>query len=42
MKTPWSVSTLTDFGRVRLPKTFFMRDFLFSDIALSPRRAFRV
>ena len=33
MKTPQSVSTLTDFGRVRLSKTFFMRDFLFSDIA---------
>lgn len=24
---------LTEFGRVRLSKTFFMRDFLFSDIA---------
>jgi len=33
MKKSWSVSTLTDFGRVRLSKTFFMRDFLFSDIA---------
>ncbi|MBX5282162.1 hypothetical protein HJB90_14305 [Rhizobium sp. NLR10a] len=33
MKKPASVSALTDFGRVRLSKTFFMRDFLFSDIA---------
>jgi hypothetical protein len=33
MKTPGSVQTLTDFGRVRLSKSFFMRDFLFSDIA---------
>jgi len=28
-----SVSALTDFGRIRLSKSFFMRDFLFSDIA---------
>lgn len=33
MKQPTSVTTLTDFGRVRLSKSFFMRDFLFSDIA---------
>jgi hypothetical protein len=33
MKKSWSVATLADFGRVRLSKTFFMRDFLFSDIA---------
>lgn len=33
MKKPISVTSLTDFGRVRLSKTFFMRDFLFSDIA---------
>lgn len=33
MKKPTSVATLTDFGRTRLSKTFFMRDFLFSDIA---------
>jgi hypothetical protein len=33
MKSPQSVASLTDFGRVRLSKTFFMRDFLFSDIA---------
>ena len=33
MKKPGSVQTLTEFGRVRLSKTFFMRDFLFSDIA---------
>jgi hypothetical protein len=28
-----SVQALTDFGRTRLSKTFFMRDFLYSDIA---------
>lgn len=33
MKKPVSVQSLTDFGRVRLSKSFFMRDFLFSDIA---------
>ena len=33
MRKPTSVQTLTDFGRVRLSKSFFMRDFLFSDIA---------
>lgn len=33
MRKPTTVQTLTDFGRVRLSKTFFMRDFLFSDIA---------
>jgi hypothetical protein len=33
MRKPHSVSALTDFGRVRLSRTFFMRDFLFSDIA---------
>jgi len=33
MKKPVSVTALTDFGRVRLSKSFFMRDFLFSDIA---------
>ena len=33
MKKPSTVTSLTDFGRVRLSKTFFMRDFLFSDIA---------
>jgi len=33
VKRPSSVQTLTDFGRVRLSKSFFMRDFLFSDIA---------
>lgn len=33
MKKPISVSSLSDFGRIRLSKTFFMRDFLFSDIA---------
>lgn len=33
MKKPSTVPALTDFGRVRLSKMFFMRDFLFSDIA---------
>ena len=33
MKKPQTVSALTDFGRVRFSKSFFMRDFLFSDIA---------
>jgi hypothetical protein len=33
VKPPGSVATLTEFGRVRLSKSFFMRDFLFSDIA---------
>ena len=33
MKKPSTVMALTEFGRVRLSKTFFMRDFLFSDIA---------
>tara|TARA_R110000868_G_scaffold1158_8_gene8933 strand:- start:24375 stop:25007 length:633 start_codon:yes stop_codon:yes gene_type:complete len=33
MKRPSSVSALGDFGRERLSKSFFMRDFLFSDIA---------
>jgi hypothetical protein len=33
MKKPKNVNALEDFGRIRLSKTFFMRDFLFSDIA---------
>lgn len=33
MQKPESVSGLTEFGRIRLSKSFFMRDFLFSDIA---------
>src|SRR3984957_13255533 len=33
MRTPRSVRTLEDFGRIRLSKSFFMRDFLYSDIA---------
>lgn len=33
MRKPTTVQALSDFGRVRLSKTFFMRDFLFSDIA---------
>lgn len=33
MRKPVSVRSLEDFGRVRLSQSFFMRDFLFSDIA---------
>lgn len=33
MKKPTSVSALNDFGRIRLSRYFYMRDFLFSDIA---------
>jgi len=33
MRTPKSVKSLEEFGRVRLSKSFFMRDFLHSEIA---------
>lgn len=33
MKTPNSVATLEDLGRVRLSSSFYMRDFLYSEIA---------
>ena len=33
MRKPETVKALDEFGRVRLSKHFFMRDFLFSDIA---------
>lgn len=33
MRKPISVNALTELGRIRLSDTFFMRDFLFSDIA---------
>ena len=33
MKSPKSVSKLEEFGRVRLSRNFFMRDFLYSEIA---------
>ena len=33
MKSPKSVKTLENFGRVRLSKSFFMRDFLYSEIS---------
>lgn len=33
MKPPASVKTLEEFGRVQLSKSFFRRDFLFSDIS---------
>ena len=33
MRTPKSVKGAEDFGRIRLSKSFFMRDFLYSEIA---------
>lgn len=33
MKAPKTVAALSDFGRIRLSQHFYMRDFLFSDIA---------
>lgn len=33
MKTPQSVATLEEFGRQKLSDTFFMRDFLYSEIS---------
>ncbi|MBR0553343.1 hypothetical protein [Stakelama marina] len=33
MKKPQTVNALTELGRVQLSRTFFMRDFLYSDIA---------
>lgn len=33
MKSPLSVKTLEDLGRVQLSKSFFMRDFLYSEIS---------
>ena len=33
MKSPKSVKALEDFGRIRLSKSFFMRDFLYSEIS---------
>src|ERR1700704_1338563 len=33
VRTPKSVKGAEDFGRIRLSKSFFMRDFLYSDIA---------
>jgi hypothetical protein len=33
MKSPTSVKTLEEFGRTQLSKSFFMRDFLYSDIS---------
>ena len=33
MKSPKSVNTLEEFGRIRLSKSFFMRDFLYSEIS---------
>jgi hypothetical protein len=33
LKTPSSVKALEDFGRIRLSKSFFMRDFLYSEIS---------
>jgi hypothetical protein len=33
MRTPQSVNALEDLGRIRLSRSFFMRDFLHSEIA---------
>jgi hypothetical protein len=33
MKAPTTVRSAEDFGRARLSKSFFMRDFLYSEIA---------
>ena len=33
MRKPQSVDTLENLGRVRLSRSFFMRDFLYSEIA---------
>lgn len=33
MRAPMSVAALDDFGRIRLSKSFFMREFLYSEIA---------
>jgi len=33
VRTPRSVKALEDFGRIRLSKSFFMRDFLYSEIS---------
>ena len=33
MRTPRTVRSAEDFGRIRLSRTFFMRDFLYSEIA---------
>ena len=33
MKKPATVKALEDLGRVRLSRSFFLRDFLYSDIA---------
>ena len=33
MKKPESVSALDDLGRVRLSQSFFMREFLYSEVA---------
>jgi hypothetical protein len=33
MKPPKSVKALEEFGRIRLSKLFFMRDFLYSEIS---------
>nr|WP_256202927.1 hypothetical protein [Pseudomonas sp. URMO17WK12:I4] len=33
MQKPQTVSALEDLGRVRLSKSFFMRDFLYSEIS---------
>ena len=37
MRTPRTVKTLEELGRVRLSASFFMRDFLYSEIAMMER-----
>ena len=37
MRTPTSVNTLEAFGRIRLSRTFLMRDFLYSEISQMER-----
>lgn len=39
MRTPRTIRALEDFGRIRLSRNFFMRDFLYSDIATMERFA---
>lgn len=34
MRKPKTVSALTELGRVQLSRSFFMRDFLYSEIAM--------
>jgi hypothetical protein len=42
LKAPMSVRAAEEFSRVRLSQSFFMRDFLFSEIAAIERPPFAV